>query len=662
MRKLFFPAAFLLGAAAIAWMGASFIGINTLALAVITVIGGVYIFGYAEMFYFRSATETLRQALMTLPGTKTDPKTSTKEVELYQWINLLHPSLQNAVRTRIEGERVGLPAPIVTPYLVGLLVVLGLLGTFLGMVATLQGAATALEGTTELQAIREGLAAPIKGLALAFGTSVAGVAASVSLGLVATMSRRERMLATRQLDTKANTVFQHHTLSFHRQETFKALQLQASALPEMVTSLKAVSEQMTHMSEQLNQQLTSRQQDFHTNATQSYRELAASVENSLKTSLSDSAKLAAEAIEPVMTSLMEAVSVQAEQTHKHLSDTTEKQLNTLSERFSNTSDEVSTAWQQGIQRQQSDNTQLLESVQNSFNSSLKAATEQVTQSAQASSANMLEQIATLLTASEALVQTRINNENTWLHTQETRMQTLTETLKTELKSLRDDEAGRAESALSRLEALETHVADHLSRLGKALEAPMSTMISTAFEAPRAATELMTQLRGELSKTLERDNALLLEREQINQGFKQASDALSESALGQKIAIENLVSTSDQTLKTLSNQFAQQLDIQLAQVSDAGEHFSCSAVEMASLGEAFSLAIKLFSESNQQLIDKLEHIEQALSQSTARSDEQLGYYVAQAREIIDHSVMSQKEIFEEVRQLSEQATNTDESNS
>jgi hypothetical protein len=34
----------------------------------------------------------------------------------------------------------------------------------------------------------------------------------------------------------------------------------------------------------------------------------------------------------------------------------------------------------------------------------------------------------------------------------------------------------------------------------------------------------------------------------------------------------------------------------------------------------------------------------------RSDEQLAYYVAQAREIIDLSLMSQKEIFEELRQL------------
>jgi hypothetical protein len=39
----------------------------------------------------------------------------------------------------------------------------------------------------------------------------------------------------------------------------------------------------------------------------------------------------------------------------------------------------------------------------------------------------------------------------------------------------------------------------------------------------------------------------------------------------------------------------------------------------------------------------------MDKSTARSDEQLAYYVAQAREIIDLSIMSQKDVVEELRQ-------------
>ena len=77
--------------------------------------------------------------------------------DLNPWLQKLHPSLQTSVRLRIEGERVALPGPALTPYLVGLLVMLGMLGTFLGMVVTFKGAVFALEGSSDLQAIRAAL-------------------------------------------------------------------------------------------------------------------------------------------------------------------------------------------------------------------------------------------------------------------------------------------------------------------------------------------------------------------------------------------------------------------------------------------------------------------------------------------------------------------------
>ncbi len=86
------------------------------------------------------------------------------------------------------------------------------------------------------------------------------------------------------------------------------------------------------------------------------------------------------------------------------------------------------------------------------------------------------------------------------------------------------------------------------------------------------------------------------------------------------------------------------------VTEVADHFSASAIELATLGEAFSGAMQRYGESNGQLITALNQIETALEKSAARNDEQLGYYVAQAREVIDHSLMSQKEIFDELRHL------------
>jgi hypothetical protein len=69
-----------------------------------------------------------------------------------------------------------------------------------------------------------------------------------------------------------------------------------------------------------------------------------------------------------------------------------------------------------------------------------------------------------------------------------------------------------------------------------------------------------------------------------------------------------------------------------------------------MGEAFGLAVQLFSQSNDKMGAQLQRIEAALGKSIARSDEQLAYYVAQAREVIDLSIMSQKQIVEDLQQL------------
>jgi Holliday junction resolvasome RuvABC endonuclease subunit len=64
-------------------------------------------------------------------------------------------------------------------------------------------------------------------------------------------------------------------------------------------------------------------------------------------------------------------------------------------------------------------------------------------------------------------------------------------------------------------------------------------------------------------------------------------------------------------------------------------------------------VRLFGESNDRLMAHLQRIEAALDKSLMRSDEQLAYYVAQAREVIDLSMLSQKQIVENLQQLASQ---------
>ena len=141
MKKHAFYIAFAIGLLAVLWVAAAVASTHLLVLVMTGVIGAVYLFGMLELRHYRTATAQLEQALIEVPSDLQ---------RLTDWLQRVPASLQNAVRQRIEGERSALPGPALTPYLVGLLVMLGMLGTFLGMVVTLNGAVFALEGTSSV--------------------------------------------------------------------------------------------------------------------------------------------------------------------------------------------------------------------------------------------------------------------------------------------------------------------------------------------------------------------------------------------------------------------------------------------------------------------------------------------------------------------------------
>ncbi|WP_390332011.1 DUF802 domain-containing protein [Undibacterium arcticum] len=714
MNKYLFTTAFFLGAVGVVWVAIGFFGSSVLALAMTTIIGAVYVFGALELRQFRQASTTLATALMTIPENLAD---------LEQWLVSVHASLQNSVRLRIEGERVGLPGPALTPYLVGLLVMLGMLGTFLGMVVTLNGAVFALEKTTDLEAIRSALAVPVKGLGLAFGTSVAGVAASAMLGLMSALSRRERMLTAHLLDTKIATVLRRFSLTHQRQETFKALQLQSQALPLVVDKLHAMMTQMEGMSQALNQRLLSNQESFHSDVKDVYTDLASSVDKSLRESLSQSAHVAGESIKPVVEAAMNGIAQEATLMHARVADTVQTQLDGISARFSMTATTVANTWTAalgsheqasagiassvsrsldafndtfeqrsgalvatvgaayaGLQTDQAERdkqrlqawTQSLETMaaglahelqqtsaqtltqQQKICDTLTQTARDITEQTQTSAGNALVETTRLITCAEDLMRCRIAAEGQWIEQHRERMDQLTSMLRSELGALKDEEAQRGIAAVERLaqlqDALQTALTSHLTTLGAGLEDPITRLIQTASEAPRAAAEVIGQLRQEISNSVARDNELLVERSRIMETLNALLNAINHASVEQRAVIDSLVASSAVALNTAGSAFSENVATESAKLADIAAHVTSSAVEVSSLSEAFSFAVNSFNEANEKLIANLQRIEGAMDKSMLRGDEQLAYYVAQAREIIDLSMRSQKEIFEELRQL------------
>jgi len=630
MNRHLFTIAFLSGVMAVVWVGAGFMGSHVLALMMTALIAAVYLFGANELRQFRQATLTLSTALASIPD-----KLSTLE----DWLGSVPPSLQNSVRLRIAGERVGLPGPALTPYLVGLLVMLGMLGTFLGMVVTLNGAAFSLESTTDLAAIRAALAAPIKGLGLAFGTSVAGVATSAMLGLMSAFSRRERMLIAQLLDTQIATSLRSFSLSHQRQETYKALQFQAKALPEVVDKLQAMMAQMDRLSLQLNERLISNQAGFHSEVKGIYTDLASSVEKSLKDSLTQSAHVASESLKPMVEVAMTGMAQEARLMHARVIDTAQTQLDGLAAKFSATASTVSTTWTAALASHERTSASMVSGV----GQSLTAFADTFE----------LRSGALLASVSEAYSTLQVDQASREQHRQEVWMGSL-ETMACALQREWQQAGAHTLAQQQHICATLSQTAHEITEQTRASASgtldDITRLIGTASEAPRAAAEVIAQLRQEMSNSIARDNDLLEERSRIMTTLNSLLDAIHHAAAEQHSVIDSLVSSSAAALNTTYSQFAGKVDLEAAKLSDIAAHVTSSAVEVSSLGEAFGFAVHTFNEANEKLINNLQRIEVAMDKSMTRSDDQLAYYVAQAREVIDLSIMSQKEIFEELRQL------------
>jgi Domain of unknown function (DUF802) len=513
MNRYLFTAAFALGLLALLWVGAGFVGTSAMALLMTAVMAGVFGLGAWELARFRAATRGLGVALGQVPQPMERPDS------LNTWLAGVPPTLRHTVRLRIEGERVGLPGPGLTPYLVGLLVMLGMLGTFLGMVVTFKGAVFALEGSADLQAIRSALAAPIKGLGLAFGTSVAGVAASAMLGLMSAVARRERAEVGRALDACLATVFRPFSLVHQRQETFKALQAQSLALPRVVDSLQTLVDGLERRSQQLHAQLLDQQVQFHRDAAQAYTGLADRVGQALHTSLAASAQAAGDALQRTVQAAMTEMGHASAQAHQRQMDATQQQLAGVTTQFGVTAQAVSSGWEQAQQGQ--------------------------------------------------------------AHTQRALVDGLAHTL-----------------------AAFTHTFEQ-----------RSTALLAAVQDAQAKAQ--ATLRQDATRLAERDNHALAERAELVDQIHRLLQGMGQTATEQRAAITPLLA---------------------------------SAVELASVGEAFGHGMGLFSATQGKLTDGLARLEATLQQTMARSDEQLAYYVAQAREVIDLSIAAQQGMVEDLRRL------------
>jgi len=836
---------FVAGLLAVGWIGVGYVASNPLAAAVTLLIAACYVAGAWELLRYRQATATLSRAVAGL----TEPP-----AKLDTWLDTLHPGLRGAVRARVEGARVALPGPSLTPYLVGLLVLLGMLGTLLGMVVTLKGTGAALESATDLDAIRASLIAPVKGLGFAFGTSIAGVATSAMLGLLSALVRRERIDAAQQLDAKIATTLRVHSSAHQRDESFRLLQRQADVMPSLVDRLQTMMTTLEARSVALHDRQIESQQAFFDRTERAYAGLASNVGDALKESAAESARVAGAALQPVVAATMtglaqemaalrdtvtgavqrqldgltdgfekttgnvtavwnralyeqrragDAVAQQLQTTLGQFTDTFSQRsadlLDGVATRLESTESRLSDAWRDALSRQeqvgetlagqharalgeaaaaferhsgatlaamreshaglQADLAARDEQRVAAWNDSLAAMAaklgdewqragvhsaarqQEICDALAQTTRDLTAQAATFEQRSNALLST-IRDSHAGLQTQlaardeerltawndslaamaaklgdewqragvhsagrqqeicdalaqttrdltaqastfEQRSNELLSTIRDSHAGLQSQLAARDEERLAawndslaamaaalRDEWAQTSaqaatrqqdICDTLARTANDITAQaqvhasdtineIARLVQAASEAPKAAADVVAELRQRLSDSLVHDTAMLEERSRLLATLETLLGAVNHASTEQRTAIDALVSTSADLLDRVGARFNDTVDAETRKLDSVAAQVTAGAVEVASLGDAFGMAVQVFGESNDKLLTHLQRIEAALEKSLARSDEQLEYYVAQAREVIDLSMMSQKQIVEDLQQL------------
>lgn len=727
---------FLLGLVAVCWIGAGYVSTNPVGFAVALLIAVCYLAGGLELYRYRQATASLTAASASA-GSATSG--------LAAWLGQLHPSLRNAVRLRVEGERVALPGPVLTPYLVGLLVLLGMLGTLLGMMATLRGTGLALESATDLQAIRGSLGAPVEGLAVAFGTSIAGVATSAMLGLLSALCRRERLEAVQRLDVEIATTLHTHSQSWQRNEAFRLLQQQAELMPVLVDRLQAMSTAIEQQSSASGERLLANQQRFHAKADEEYARLTAAIEQSLKDSVAESARAVGAALQPVMDTTLAGIARANTTMHETVTAAVQRQLTGLTEGFDASRAATAASWQAALDSQQQTNSALTNDLRaaldgfaaqhdqralglldavstklvstadgwqaaqsaqqqtnatmaaelrstlasfaqthdaratgliDSVGSRMEATTAQIAEAWQqalarqdAAATALSERHQHALDAAAATLQAQAVSLGEAMQHSHAQLQDALEARDQQRLSVWTDAftamsarlGERWEQTGAGVASRQQEICDTLARTASEITqqaqahasetiSEISRLVQAASEAPKAAADVVAELRSKLSDSLVRDTATLEERSRLLATVETLLDAVNHAANEQRVAVDALVSTSAELLDRVGTRFTDHIQAETGKLGSVAAQVTGSAVEVASLADALGSAVHAFGTASDGLNERLAQIAASLDGSLARSDEQLAYYVAQAREVIDLSVLSQKQIIDELQQL------------
>jgi hypothetical protein len=245
--------------------------------------------GLSELFARQLRATQLDRELQALPRVADE---STLEVA--------SPLLSAMLRARLEQAPPPTLGDGIAPFLSGLLVMLGLLGTLLGLFETVNGAGHALTSSADVDTLRRSLSAPIAGLTRSFGCSAAGISASAMLGLAIALVRRREGRTLRAIHAYAAGPMRALSPSARQARAFEQLASQGGALPGAATAIEGVGTQLSALSTQL----VALQQSALEAQQRAFTELLASVHGELAKAAVETGKALHSRVSPLLEQLV----------------------------------------------------------------------------------------------------------------------------------------------------------------------------------------------------------------------------------------------------------------------------------------------------------------------------------------------------------------------
>lgn len=640
-----------------------------IGLIVVGLCAGVF-----ELFRRGQRVDELREALPGLEGDAAGLESRLRAVP---------EALERLVRSRIHGEARALPALALTPYLVSLLVLLGLLGTFVGLVDTLSAAREALSASSDVPAMRSALLVPMQGLSRAFGTSVAGVASSAMLGLALTLTRRFEARIYAVLDDRFAAELADATLVGRQIRALERLADQSDDLPQAVRDLSQVAVRIPEIESAMSSRHDETMKALRTSVEHSADDigkvLKAGIDNAVKAQekvlaqiVDDTSKLLAQKAQDFNQRLDRDAAARREaeeQQRARWENLVESNAKQVEERLAQLfvkEQERASAWaqQESVRATQIDEQlQNLAVQQSERNASMGAAWEARLQSIAEQDSQRAQQWEKAIVAASAL---------------STKAAESTEAAAARLSSLEDSLRTDRSAAMH---ALHQEVERWLAATSAGVQAERAGLVELAdqvsarigeFEmtASQRAESLHANIESVILAQREAHDSLvekthaLLDQTQGQAGARlqavaEQVTALAEAQLTQERAFEQELRQSREesaraladTLTSYAEEMRTALSEAIVAVREGADAIAAGGIEMSTLAERFSSAVDAYKEANQDWLERLAAIEARKSESAdGAGDEQLGVYLEQTREVFDRSVELQMELYQGVRAM------------